>query len=140
MGLHRQRKCPTAAGARSSDPAGNGLAQGFAAILTVVLWIVLAIVLLIARSHGAIPGWATASLIVLVPLSAIGMCMAIAFWGDRGGWLIAIPVVTPLLLAFYAAWARLPALQGLLSGDIASAAIVAVLALAIALPFVSLAF
>jgi hypothetical protein len=127
-------------GARSSDAAGNGMAQAFCAILSVLVWILLSIALLIARSHGAVPGWAMACLVVLVPLAALSVTVAIMFWGEKGGWLVVLPVGAPLLTALFAFWARLPSLHGLLPVDLANAAIVAVLALATALPFASLAF
>lgn len=127
-------------GARSSDAAGNGMAQAFCAILSVLLWIVLAIALLIARPHGAVPGWAMACLVVLVPLGALSVTIAIMLWGEKGGWLVVLPVGAPLLIALFAVWARLPSLHGLLSVDLANAAIVAVLALSTVLPFAFLAF
>lgn len=131
---------PMIASSRSSDAAGNGMAVGMGVFVGIALWIVLAIALLIARSHGAIPGWAMACLVVLVPLGAIGVSIAAGMWSDRGGWLIVWPLGAPLLVALFAIWARLPSLHGLLPVDTANAAIVAVLALATVLPFVSLAF
>ena len=130
----------SAAGSRASDAAGNGMAAAFGVFFLLALWIVLSIALLVARPHGAIPGWATASLIVLLPLSAIGIAISIGVWSDGGGWLIALPIATPLLLAVYATWARLPGLHGLLPIDPANAVIVAVLVVATAAPFVTMAF
>lgn len=127
----------TIATARSSDAAGNGMAQAFCAVLSVLLWILLAIALLIVRSHGAVPGWAMACLVVLVPLGALSVTIAIMLWGERGGWLVVLPVATPLLTALFVVWARLPSLHGLLPVDLANAAIVAALAAATVLPFVS---
>ena len=131
---------PMIASSRSSDAAGNGMAVAMGVFVGIALWIVLAVALLIARSHGAVPGWVTASLCVLVPLGAIGVSIAAGFWSDRGGWGIVLPLGAPLFVAFYAAWARLPVLQGLVPGEIANAGIVAVLAAATVLPFVAMAF
>jgi hypothetical protein len=127
----------SAAGSRASDAAGNGMAQAFGMIAVVLLWIVISIMLLIARKHGAIPGWAMACLVVLVPLSAIGVAVSIGIYSERGNWLIVVPVVAPLLLLLYATWARFSTLQGLLAVEPANALIVAVLVLATAAPFIS---
>jgi hypothetical protein len=127
----------SAAGSRASDAAGNGMAQAFGIAAVLLLWLVLSIMLVIARKHGAIPGWAMASLIVLVPLSAIGVAVSIGIYSDRGNWLIVVPVAAPLVLLLYATWARFSTLQGLLAVEPANAIVVAVLALATVAPFIS---
>jgi len=126
----------SAGSSRSSDAAGNGMAQAFGVIFAVLLWIVLAILLLIARRHGAIPGWAMACLVVLLPLSVFGVSLSIALWSERGGWLIYLVFATPMLLTLYATWARFPTLQELLPANIPNGVIVAVLAIAAIAPFV----
>ncbi|UYN93955.1 MAG: hypothetical protein KIT25_18145 [Enhydrobacter sp.] len=123
---------------RSSDPAGNGLAAAYAAVAAVLLWIALAVALLLARPLGAVPAWATASLVVLVPLSALAACIGIMLNAEKMNWTIVVPFVVPLALAAYAAWARFPGLQGGVSPDVGAAAIVAVLVAGTVLPFVSL--
>jgi hypothetical protein len=127
----------SAAGSRASDAAGNGMALAFGIVAVVLLWSVLSVMLLIARPHGAIPGWATAALIVLVPLSSIGVAVAIGIYSERGNWLIVVPVVAPLVLLLYATWARFSTLQGLLAVEPANALVVAALAFATAAPFLS---
>lgn len=119
--------------ARHSDAAGRGMAMGFGVVVAVLLWIVLAVLLLLARK--AIPGWAIACLVVLVPLSAIATAVAIGLHSERGGLVVAVPFLLPPLLALYASWGRFPGLQTMLTGDAASTAIVTVLAVATAAPF-----
>ena len=126
-----------AGGARRSDAAGNGMSQAFGIIATVLLWMIVAVMLFVARKHGAIPGWAKACLFVLLPASAIGVAVAIGIYSERGGWLIAIPVLTPLVVLAYATWARFPSLHSLVAAEPANAIVVAVLVLATAAPFVS---
>ena len=123
------------ADARHGDAAGRGMAMGFGVVVAVLLWIVLAVLLLLARK--AIPGWAMACLVVLVPLSAIAAAVAIGLHSESGGLVVAVPYLLPPLVAFYAAWGRFPGLQAMLTADAASGAIVAVLALGTVAPFVA---
>jgi len=121
---------------RSSDAAGNGMAQAFGIVFAVLLWFVLAVLLLIARRHGAIPGWAMACLAVLVPFSLLGVALSIALWSERGGWLIWLVFAAPMLLTVYAVWARFAALNRVLPANAANGLIVAVLAVATVAPFI----
>ncbi|HZX85099.1 MAG TPA: hypothetical protein VFF19_16125, partial [Reyranella sp.] len=57
-------------GSRGTDAAGRGMAMGFAAIIGIVLWIVLAGLFTLAYMNGRLPGWAMATAIVVLPLSA----------------------------------------------------------------------
>lgn len=92
---------------RGSDPAGRGMALGFAAILGLVLWVALASLFAIAFFKGSMPGYAMAAAIVFLPLSAIAAASAIGLYNERhGDWLIAVPLAMPPLLALYALWAR----------------------------------
>ena len=92
--------------ARSSDAAGNGMAVAVGIFFCLALWVVLAILLSMARAHGIVPGWLMACLVVLVPILAIGTCVAIGLYSESGGSIIAVPLGLPLLVALYAAWAR----------------------------------
>lgn len=92
--------------ARSSDAAGNGLTVAVGIFFCIALWIVLAILLSMARAYGIVPGWLMACLAVLVPILAIGTCVAIGLYSESGGSIIAVPLVLPLLTWLYAAWAR----------------------------------
>ena len=92
--------------ARGSDAADNGLTAAFAIGFSLALWTVLAILLSMARAYGVVPGWLMACLVVLVPVLAIGTCVAIGLYSENGGSIIAVPLALPLLVFLYAAWAR----------------------------------
>ena len=94
-------------GSRGSDAAGRGMAMGFAAIIGVVLWIVLAGLYALAYVNGRLPGWAVAVAVVVLPLSAIAAAAAAGLAEERGGWLLAAPILLPLLLMLYGLWGRL---------------------------------
>lgn len=96
-------------GARGSDAAGRGMALGFAAFQGLALWLIIGILFAIAFYRGAMPGYAMAAAIVFVPLSGIAAGSATGLYMERHGeWLIAVPIVLPLLLVLYAFWARFP--------------------------------
>lgn len=93
---------------RSSDAAGRGMALGLAAILGFILWLVIASLFAVAVFRGSMPGYAIAAALVFVPLSAIAAASAAGLYNERqGAWLIAVPLLLPLLLVIYALWARL---------------------------------
>ena len=94
-------------GARSSDAAGRGMALGFAAIQGLALWLVIGVLFAIAFYRGGMPGYAMAAAIVFVPWSGMAAGSATGLYMERHGeWLIAVPIVLPLLLILYAFWAR----------------------------------
>jgi len=127
----------TAAGTRSSDAAGNGMAVAFGIVWAVLMWIAIAVLLLMARSYGGIPGWSKAFIVVLVPLAAISAAVSIGIYSERAGWYLAIPLVAPLVTLIYAAWARYPGLQALMAPEPANAIVIAVLAVSTVAPFVA---
>jgi hypothetical protein len=94
-----------------ADAAGRGMAEGFAAMLGIALWIVLGTLLAVAAVRGRMPGYAAIAAFVLVPLSAMAAATATELYSDGryGSWLIAVPLLLPPLLALYALWSRLPA-------------------------------
>lgn len=98
-------------GSRGTDAAGRGMAMGFAAIIGVALWMALAGLFALAYVNGRLPGWAVAAAVVVLPLSAIAAAAAAGLAAERGGWLMAAPILLPLLLMLYALWGRLPGLQ-----------------------------
>lgn len=98
-------------GSRGTDAAGRGMAIGFAAIIGIVLWIVLAGLFAVAYVNGRLPGWAVAAAVVVLPLSAIAAAAATGLAEERGGWLMAAPIVLPLLLMLYGLWGRLGGLH-----------------------------
>jgi hypothetical protein len=99
----------------ASQPLEGGeaaMGQGFEALfLTACLWIVLAIILLVGGFSGAMPRWAGMSAFFLVPVSAIAAFVAIDMCSRHIGGAILFPALLPLLMVFYAFWARLPRLQ-----------------------------
>ena len=54
-----------------SDAAGNGMAQGFAAIGLILLWIVLAVLALLSFAKGEMPRWAALGGLILIPASGL---------------------------------------------------------------------
>ena len=126
----------TTSGSRGSDAAGNGMAVAFGIVWAVLMWIAIAVLLLMARSYGGIPGWSKAFLVVLVPLAAIAGAVTIGIYSERG-WLIAVPIVAPLVALIYAAWARYAGLQAMMAAEPANGIVIAVLAVATAAPFVA---
>lgn len=124
-------------GSRASDAAGNGMAVAFGIVSTVLMWIAIAVLLLMARHYGGIPGWSKAFIVVLVPLAAIAGAVSIGIYSERAGWLFAVPVVVPLMTMIYAAWARYPGLQSMMAPEGPNAVVIAVLAFGTAAPFIA---
>ena len=93
------------AGLGQSDPAGNGMAAGFAVIAEFLLWLCLAAYLwaMCWRSRLHAP--------VLVPAAALALAAAIACLTAIGlmrqpTWLRIVPTVLPLLAILFGLWAR----------------------------------
>lgn len=61
--------------------------------------------------------------VILVPLSGVATFAAIDMCSRDMRWAIVFPAVLPLLIVFYALWARLPRLQALLPAERTSVAI-----------------
>jgi hypothetical protein len=104
----------TVAGSRSSDPAGNAMAAGFAAIFAAVLWLGLVVLLLLARSGGAMPRGAGWALLAVVPVAVVVFYMALDGFSRGDSSALVLVVLLPGLLTVYALWARVPGLQGVL--------------------------
>jgi hypothetical protein len=96
---------------RHSDAAGRGLDEAFAAIFGFVLWVVLGALLLIGAIKGKMPKWAKIAAVILLPLSAVAASVAVGLTADHPKWPLYVPTLLPPLIAFYAMWARLPALR-----------------------------
>jgi formate hydrogenlyase subunit 3/multisubunit Na+/H+ antiporter MnhD subunit len=95
------------------------LLPGFVIVL---LWIMLAI-LLFLRGGGSqkMPPQALVAATILLPLSGVAAIYAANLYALYAGWAIVVPALLPPLIAFYAMWARLPALQAALPANITSA-------------------
>lgn len=120
-----------------TDAAGRGLAEAFAALVGLLLWILLASLLFVAMVKGWMPPLAVIAGVVLLPLSAVASVKAMSLYDRQHGWWLWVPGLLPPLIALYALWVRLPALH---LGLPAAGAIIGVAMLAIsAAPFVGAA-
>jgi hypothetical protein len=94
-----------------TDAAGRGLAQAFALLFGIALWIVIAILLLVAVAKGRMPLAATLALVILLPASAVGAVCAMELSEKKGVEWLAVPALLPPVFVLYALWARFPSLQ-----------------------------
>lgn len=79
-----------------------------------LLWITLALLLLVSGVMGEMPRRAGFLSLLLVPLSGVATVAAIDLCSRHSRSAIIFPVLLPLLIAFYAAWARFPKLRAAL--------------------------
>src|SRR5215218_9667514 len=79
----------TVASLGRSDAAGNGLAQAYAAIQIIVLWLLLMVLTIVAAAKGAAPDAAKFAALVIVPVSGL------VTWAAAG--LLARPFIAPFL-------------------------------------------
>lgn len=90
-----------------SDPAGNAMAQGFAGLGIILLWVLLSILALITATKGAMPKWARGALL-LVPASGVAAIAALELLARPGSapwhWPLVIPALVPPLIATYCLW------------------------------------
>lgn len=93
-----------------NTPAGGGearIADAFAALfLTAGLWIVLAVIMAVGGIMGAMPRWAAAAAVLLIPVSGVGAIIAIDMCSRQMRWAVVFPALLPLIIVFYAYWAR----------------------------------
>ena len=102
-----------------SDAAGRGMANGFAVVTAIGLWIVLAILVLIAMTRAETPGLTRVAGLILVPLSFAAALATISLLaGVRGqatGWPIVILAALPFLILAYVLWMISPSVHGAVS-------------------------
>ncbi|AXK82454.1 hypothetical protein DW352_19180 [Pseudolabrys taiwanensis] len=95
-----------------SDAAGNGMAQGFAAIAIILLWGLLALIALIAFVKGDMPGWAAVAAAVLIPVSGLVTFGVLGLMTEPQlapyRWPLVIPAAMPPLVIAFCLWALLP--------------------------------
>ncbi|SJZ88957.1 hypothetical protein SAMN02745126_02725 [Enhydrobacter aerosaccus] len=109
------------------DSTGGGEArisdayEGF--FLSVGLWIVLAIMMLAAGITGTMPRWTALLAVILVPTAAVASVVALDMCSRNLRWAVVFLLALPALVAFYAFWARLPALHAALPAEKVSAII-----------------
>ena len=99
----------TVASLGQSDAAGNGLAQAYAAIQMVVLWLLLMVLTILAAAKGGAPGPANFAALVLVPASGLAAWAAADLLArpfvSPFLWPLAIPALIPPLIVAWALFA-----------------------------------
>ncbi|HEY4139833.1 MAG TPA: hypothetical protein VGM57_00375 [Pseudolabrys sp.] len=109
------------------DAAGNGMAQGFAAIEIILLWLLLGTLALIALGKGDMPKPAAIAALILVPASAAVAFEVLALLSRPHQpphlWPLIIPAAIPPLIILYCFWALLPPLRAAISARVASGAV-----------------
>src|SRR5262249_39457149 len=75
------------------------------------LWIVLAALMAVGAVNGQMPRWAPIAAFVLVPLSCAAALVAPELDPNYRNWSVLVPIALPPLIAFYAMWARVPAIH-----------------------------
>lgn len=97
--------------ASSVTPLGHGeeaFSNAWASfLLTLGLWIVLALMLIVGAVMGRMPLWAGIAALLLHPLSGIAAVAALDAVSRRINGEIVVLFLLPLLIAFYAFWARM---------------------------------
>jgi hypothetical protein len=99
----------------ASDPAGNGMAQGFAAIEMIVLWLLLAVLVLIAAVKGSLPIAVVIAAVVAILLSGLAAMSALGLLSDPNTapflWPIVVSAVVPPLVVLFCLWAVIPVVR-----------------------------
>jgi len=92
-------------------PAGGGealMAQAFEMVFIAGgLWLVLPVMLLVGGVMGGMPRWVGWLAIVLVPMAGVADVVAVDMCGRHMQWAVVVVALLPLLIGFYAFWARL---------------------------------
>jgi hypothetical protein len=73
----------TLADLAGSDAAGNALAQAYAAIELIALWLLLAALAALAWLKGKMPGPAALAALILIPASGVAALQALTCWPSR---------------------------------------------------------
>jgi len=101
------------------------MAQGYAGITVIVLWLLLAILAFIAATGGEMPSIAKGLALVLVPASGAAAFVAIDLAASSAGtgpqWPLVIPTAGPLVIMAYAVWATVPAIRSAIPPNVAGA-------------------
>ena len=97
------------------EPTGGGESSMAAAyeelFESVALWFVLALMMFVAGLTGSMPRWVKILAVVVVPIAAAAFFTALDMVSSERPWALAVVVLLPILIVFYAFWARLPALH-----------------------------
>ena len=95
-----------------SDAAGNGMAEAFAGIEIVVLWVMLGILLLVTGIAGAMPLPAVLAAVILLPASGGAALIALGLLSSNDVppflWPIVVPALVPPLIIGFSVWTLVP--------------------------------
>jgi len=99
----------TVASLGGSDAAGNGLAQAYAAILMIALWLLLMVLTILAAAKGTAPRAATIAALVIVPASGLVASVAADLLSrpfiSPFLWPLVIPALIPPLIVVWCLFA-----------------------------------
>jgi hypothetical protein len=124
-----------------SDAAGNGMADAFAYLFAVVVWIIVAVLLLICGARGGSSGRAGFAIVCVFLLAIAGQMVALRLLTaskTEGPAAFLLPIVIlagPILLIIRAAWGIFPALRASIPELAGGWAPIALLALISLIPF-----
>ena len=125
--MHDIVPSPARALIQRGEPASNAIQAGFdeliRTVLILLLWIVLAILLFLGGTGRKAPLQMRVAAAILLPLSGVAAIYATDLYARYAGWAIVVPASLPPVIALYAMWMRLPALQAALPAKIVNAAI-----------------
>ncbi len=125
-------------------PAGGGealMAQAFEMLfLAFGLWVVLVSMLVVGGFMGSMPRWAAWLAIILVPMAAVADVVAVDMCSRHMEWAVVLVAALPLLVAFYAWWARLRGAKAAPAQERTSAAVWGAVFFLSALTFVVAAY
>jgi len=96
---------PLASGEAAYSQAWGGL------LLTLWLWAALALALIVAAVNGRMPRAGAIAALLLHPLSGVAAVVALDAASRSVAGALGLVALPPPLIAFYALWARLPALR-----------------------------
>jgi hypothetical protein len=100
-----------------SDAAGNGMADAFAYLFTVAVWIILGILLLMCGARGGFPRYSGVAMLFAFSLGIAAQVVTLRILTEsraEGAAAILLPMVTlaaPVLLIIRAAWGIFPPLR-----------------------------
>jgi hypothetical protein len=117
----------TLADLAGSDAAGNALAQAYAAIELIALWLLLAALAGLAWLKGKMPGPAALAALILIPASGFAALEVLTLLAKPEvapfRWPIVIPALVPVLLVMFCFWALLPRLRAAIPARAAAGAV-----------------
>jgi hypothetical protein len=101
----------TLADLHTRDAMGRALAQGFASLEVIALWVLLGILLAIAAASGAMSWIVALAVAAMLVASAVASLSAVGLLADQGtppvSWPIVPPALTPLVVLSFCCWTML---------------------------------